>query len=86
MTAEFFSELALRGPPEERFAQVRALSTAARDRSLSLVRKGATEARWKALQNHELLRALKFVENGYYDGLARVLRAFIDRIRSRTRG
>jgi len=46
----------------------------------------ATENRWKALQNHELLRARKFAENAYYHELARELRGFGYRIRNRTRG
>ena len=46
----------------------------------------ATEDRWKALQNHELLRARKFAENAYYHELARELRGFGYRIRNRTRG
>ncbi len=33
----------------------------------------ATEARWKALQNYEMLRAQKYVENVYYHELARSL-------------
>ena len=46
----------------------------------------ATENRWKALQNHELLRARKFAENAYYHELARELRRFGYRLRNRTRG
>jgi conjugative relaxase-like TrwC/TraI family protein len=34
------------------------------------------ERRWKALQNHEMLAARKFVENVYYHQLAQSLRAF----------
>lgn len=44
------------------------------------------EERWKALQNHELLRARKFAENAYYHELARELRGFGYRIRNRVRG
>ena len=44
------------------------------------------ENRWKALQNHELLRARKFAENAYYHELARELRGFGYRIRNRARG
>ncbi|MCG3147699.1 MAG: Multifunctional conjugation protein TraI [Verrucomicrobiae bacterium] len=36
----------------------------------------AVEARWKALQNFDMLRAQKFVENVYYHELARDLRGF----------
>jgi conjugative relaxase-like TrwC/TraI family protein len=46
----------------------------------------AVENRWKALQNHELLRARKFAENAYYHELARELRGFGYRIRNRVRG
>jgi conjugative relaxase-like TrwC/TraI family protein len=46
----------------------------------------AIEDRWKALQNHELLRARKFAENAYYHELARELHGFGYRIRNRTRG
>ena len=46
----------------------------------------AMENRWKALQNHELLRARKFAENAYYYELARELRGFGYRIRNRVRG
>ena len=46
----------------------------------------AVENRWKALQNHELLRARKFVENAYYHELARELRSFGYSIRNRARG
>ena len=46
----------------------------------------AIENRWKALQNHELLRARKFVENAYYHELTRELRGFGYRIRNRVRG
>lgn len=44
------------------------------------------EARWKALQNYELLRAKKFAENAYYHELARDLRSFGYRIRNLARG
>lgn len=44
------------------------------------------EQRWKALQNHELLRARKFAENAYYHELARELRSFGYQIRNRVRG
>ena len=44
------------------------------------------EKRWKALQNHELLRARKFAENAYYHELARELRAFGYGVRNRARG
>jgi len=44
------------------------------------------EKRWKALQNHELLRARKFAENAYYHELARELRSFGYGIRNRARG
>ena len=44
------------------------------------------ENRWKALENHELLRARKFAENIYYHELARDLRSFGYQIRNRARG
>jgi conjugative relaxase-like TrwC/TraI family protein len=44
------------------------------------------ENRWKALQNHELLRARKFAENVYYHELARELRRFGYQLRNRARG
>ncbi len=44
------------------------------------------EARWKALENYELLRARKFAENGYYHELARELKRFGYQIRNRSRG
>ncbi len=44
------------------------------------------ENRWKALQNHELLRARKFAENAYYHELTRELRSFGYGIRNRARG
>ncbi|MHB9010035.1 MAG: MobF family relaxase [Limisphaerales bacterium] len=46
----------------------------------------ATENRWKALQNYELLRARKFAENAYYHELARELRSFGYRIHNLPRG
>ena len=44
------------------------------------------EHRWKALENHELLRARKFAENVYYHELARDLRSFGYQIRNLPRG
>jgi len=44
------------------------------------------ENRWKALENHELLRARKFAENVYYHELARELRSFGYQVRNRARG
>ncbi len=44
------------------------------------------ENRWKALQNHELLRARKFARNVYYHDLARELQTFGYRIRNQARG
>ena len=46
----------------------------------------AVEQRWKALQNHALLRARKFAENAYYHELARELVSFGYRIQNRARG
>jgi conjugative relaxase-like TrwC/TraI family protein len=46
----------------------------------------AVEARWKALQNYEMLRAQKYVENVYYHELARDLRAFGYAIQNYARG
>ena len=46
----------------------------------------ASENRWKALQNYELLRARKFAENAYYHEFARELRSFGYRIRNLPRG
>lgn len=46
----------------------------------------ASENRWKALQNYELLRARKFAENAYYHELARELCGFGYRIRNLSRG
>lgn len=44
------------------------------------------EQRWKALQNHEMLRARKYVEALYYHELTKDLRRFGYRIRNRARG
>ncbi|PYJ84972.1 MAG: conjugal transfer protein [Verrucomicrobia bacterium] len=44
------------------------------------------ENRWKALQNHELLRARKFARNVYYHELVRELKTFGYRIRNQARG
>jgi conjugative relaxase-like TrwC/TraI family protein len=44
------------------------------------------EARWKALQNHDMLMAQKFVENVYYHELARTLRQFGYGIENQRRG
>jgi conjugative relaxase-like TrwC/TraI family protein len=44
------------------------------------------EKRWKALQNHEMLRARKYVEAVYYHELAKDLHRFGYRIRNRARG
>lgn len=44
------------------------------------------EQRWKALQNHEMLRARKYVEAVYYHELAKYLHRFGYRIRNRARG
>ncbi len=46
----------------------------------------ASENRWKALQNYELLRARKFAENAYYHEFARELRGFGYRTRNLPRG
>jgi conjugative relaxase-like TrwC/TraI family protein len=46
----------------------------------------AVENRWKALQNHELLRARKYAENIYYHELARELRSFGYRLQNQARG
>jgi len=43
-----------------------------------------TEQRWKALQNYEMLRARKYVENVYYQELARGLHGWGYRIRNRS--
>jgi conjugative relaxase-like TrwC/TraI family protein len=44
------------------------------------------EERWKALQNHELLLARKYVENVYYHELVRELRGFGYEVENRSRG
>ncbi len=44
------------------------------------------ENKWKALQNYEMLRARKYVENVYYHELAKDLRSFGYRIRNQPRG
>lgn len=44
------------------------------------------EKRWKALQNHELLLARKYVENVYYHELVRELRDFGYEVDNRVRG
>ena len=44
------------------------------------------EQRWKALQNFEMLRARKFVENVYYHELARRLKHFGYQIHNQARG
>lgn len=36
----------------------------------------ASEGRWKALENHELLRARRFARSAYYHELCRALRGF----------
>lgn len=46
----------------------------------------SVENRWKALENHELLRARKFAENVYYHELSRDLRAFGYQINNQARG
>ncbi|MEO6741660.1 MAG: MobF family relaxase, partial [Chthoniobacteraceae bacterium] len=46
----------------------------------------ATEGRWKALQNYEMLRAQKYVENVYYHELARALIGFGYGIENHRRG
>ena len=45
-----------------------------------------TERRWKALQNHDMLAARKYVENVYYHEIARQLRGFGYRIKNAARG
>jgi conjugative relaxase-like TrwC/TraI family protein len=45
-----------------------------------------TERRWKALQNFEMLRARKFIENVYYHELTRSLRSFGYDIKNHPRG
>ncbi len=44
------------------------------------------ENRWKALQNHDMLKAQKFVENVYYHELTRRLRQFGYQIENKPRG
>lgn len=44
------------------------------------------EKRWKALENHGLLRARKFAENAYYHELSRELKSFGYQIRNLPRG
>jgi conjugative relaxase-like TrwC/TraI family protein len=44
------------------------------------------EARWKALQNHDMLMAQKFIENVYYHELSRALRQFGYGIENQRRG
>ena len=46
----------------------------------------SVEARWKALQNHDMLSAQKFVENVYYHELSRRLRQFGYGIENQRRG
>ena len=46
----------------------------------------ATENRWKALENYEMLRARKYVENVYYHELTKDLRGFGYSIRNHPRG
>ena len=46
----------------------------------------AVEGRWKALDNLEMLRAQKFVENVYYHELAKALKACGYRIQNHARG
>ena len=46
----------------------------------------ATENRWKALSNYEMLQARKFAENVYYHELARELRQFGYEIENKPRG
>ena len=46
----------------------------------------ATEQRWKALQNYEMLRARKYVEAVYYHELIRELRSFGYGIKNQSRG
>lgn len=45
-----------------------------------------TERRWKALQNHDMLAARKYVENVYYHEIARRLRGFGYCIKNAARG
>ena len=44
------------------------------------------EGQWKALQNHDMLVAQKFIENVYYHELARELREFGYSIENKARG
>ena len=44
------------------------------------------EGRWKALQNHDMLMAHKFIENVYYHELSRALRQFGYGIENKRRG
>ena len=46
----------------------------------------ATENRWKALSNYEMLQARKFAENVYYHEYARELRSFGYEIENKPRG
>ena len=46
----------------------------------------AVETRWKALQNHDMLMAHKFIENVYYHELCRTLRGFGYDIENQRRG
>src|SRR5437870_4885055 len=46
----------------------------------------AAEGRWKALENYEMLRARKYVENLYYHELAKDLRRFGYSVRNQPRG
>src|SRR5207244_7049443 len=46
----------------------------------------AVENQWKALQNHDMLVAQKFIENVYYHELARELREFGYAIENKPRG
>ena len=46
----------------------------------------AVEAQWKALQNHDMLVAQKFIENVYYHELARALRGLGYNIANKPRG
>ncbi len=46
----------------------------------------SVEARWKALQNHDMLSAQKFIENVYYHDLSRRLRRFGYGIENQRRG
>jgi len=46
----------------------------------------AAEGRWKALENYDMLRARKYVENVYYHELAKDLRRFGYSLRNQPRG